>query len=193
MSFINGVKMRMELTELFRFTRRLRGDTAELFVNKYGISIETLDEWELGIGVTECVEKIMRDYVSSDIECLIAFVDQFKETHRATISMLKSFANSSSERFNKRSEFKENMESLKQFYGLLNEYEKKYILRGYDLYIGFEFDPNTFELIFGNDMSKLKDVVAKYQLIFMRAKNDFNNLLNLYGVSKKITSSEAGF
>lgn len=99
MSYINGVKRRMELTELFRFTRRLKGDTAELFADKYGISRETLEEWEFGIGVTDCVEKIMRDYVSSDIECLMAFVEQFKVTHRATISMLKSFANNSEMRF----------------------------------------------------------------------------------------------
>lgn len=191
MSFINGVKRRMELTELFRFTRRFRGDTAELFANKYGISREILEEWEFGIGVTDCVEKIMRDYVSSDIECLMAFVDQFKITHRATISMLKSFAINSDLRFIERNKFQENMELLKQFYSLLNEYEKKYILRGYDLYINFESNQSTFDLIFGDDMSRYKEVIAKYQLIFIRAKSDINNLLSLYDVSVKVTSSEA--
>lgn len=191
MSFINGVKRRMELTELFRFTRRFRGDTAELFANKYGISREILEEWEFGIGVTDCVEKIMRDYVSSDIECLMAFVDQFKITHRATISMLKSFAINSDLRFIERNKFQENMELLKQFYSLLNEYEKKYILRGYDLYINFESNQSTFDLIFGDDMSKCKEVIAKYQLIFIRAKSEINNLLSLYDVSVRVTSSEA--
>lgn len=191
MSFINGVKRRMELTELFRFTRRFRGDTAELFADKYGISRETLEEWEFGIGVTDCVEKIMRDYVSSDIECLMAFVEQFKVTHRATISMLKSFANNSEMRFIERRKFKESMELLKQFYSLLNDYEKKYILRGYDLYIGFESNQSTFDLIFGDDKSKYKEVASKYQLIFIRAKSDINNLLSLYDVSDRITSSEA--
>lgn len=181
----------MELTELFRFTRRFRGDTAELFANKYGISREILEEWEFGIGVTDCVEKIMRDYVSSDIECLMAFVDQFKITHRATISMLKSFAINSDLRFIERNKFQENMELLKQFYSLLNEYEKKYILRGYDLYINFESNQSTFDLIFGDDMSRYKEVIAKYQLIFIRAKSDINNLLSLYDVSVRVTSSEA--
>lgn len=190
MSYINGVKRRMELTELFRFTRRLKGDTAELFADKYGISRETLEEWEFGIGVTDCVEKIMRDYVSSDIECLMAFVEQFKVTHRATISMLKSFANNSEMRFIERRKFKESMELLKQFYSLLNDYEKKYILRGYDLYIGFESNQSTFDLIFGDDKSKYKEVASKYQLIFIRAKSDINNLLSLYDVSDRITSSE---
>lgn len=191
MSFINGVKRRMELTELFRFTRRFRGDTAELFADKYGISRETLEEWEFGIGVTDCVEKIMRDYVSRDIECLKAFVEQFKVTHRATISMLKSFANNSEMRFIERRKFKESMELLKQFYSLLNDYEKKYILRGYDLYIGLESNQSTFDLIFGDDKSKYKEVASKYQLIFIRAKSDINNLLSLYDVSDRITSSEA--
>lgn len=191
MSYINGVKRRMELTELFRFTRRFRGDTAELFADKYGISRETLEEWEFGIGVTDCVEKIMRDYVSSDIECLMAFVEQFKVTHRATISMLKSFANNSEMRFIERRKFKESTELLKQFYSLLNDYEKKYILRGYDLYIGFESNQSTFDLIFGDDKSKYKEVASKYQLIFIRAKSDINNLLSLYDVSDRITSSEA--
>lgn len=191
MSFINGVKRRMELTELFRFTRRFRGDTAELIADKYGIARETLEEWEFGIGVTDCVEKIMRDYVSSDIECLKAFVEQFRVTHRATISMLKSFANNSEMRFIERRKFKESMELLKQFYSLLNDYEKKYILRGYDLYIGFESNQSTFDLIFGDDNSKYKEVASKYQLIFIRAKSDINNLLSLYDVCDRITSSEA--
>lgn len=181
----------MELTELFRFTRRFRGDTAELIADKYGIARETLEEWEFGIGVTDCVEKIMRDYVSSDIECLKAFVEQFRVTHRATISMLKSFANNSEMRFIERRKFKESMELLKQFYSLLNDYEKKYILRGYDLYIGFESNQSTFDLIFGDDNSKYKEVASKYQLIFIRAKSDINNLLSLYDVCDRITSSEA--
>lgn len=191
MSFINGVKRRMELTELFRFTRRYKGDTAELFANKYGISREIFEEWEFGIGVTECAEKIMREYVSSDIECLMAFVDQFEITHRAVISMLKSYANNSDLRFVERSKFQENMDLLKQFYSLLNEYEKKYILRGYDLYISFESNPDTFDLIFGDDMSKYKEVASKYQLIFIRAKSEINNLLSLYDVSDMVTSSDA--
>lgn len=190
LSFINGIKRRMELTDLFRFTRRLRGDTAELFADKYGIGCETLKEWEFGIGVTACAEKIMCDYVSSDIECLMAFVEQFKVTHRAVISMLKSFANNSDMRFIERRKFQESMEMFKQFYRLLNEYEKKYILRGYDLYISFESNQSTTDLIFSDDKTKCKEVVAKYQLIFIRAKSDINNLLSLYGVSDIITSSD---
>lgn len=185
-----GIKMQMELAELFRFTLELRGDTTELFAEKYGASKNTSLEWEYGIGLTDNAVALIQKYVSSDIKCLMAFLEQFKSTHRIVKAMLNSFLTESSDRIDKSREFKTNMSMLKQFYSLLNEYERKYILRGYDAYLAFESDINTIDLILRNDMTKYKAVSSSYQLAFMRAKNEFNDLLKLYGVSDKISISD---
>lgn len=187
---LNGVKMRMELTELFRFTRQLRGDGAEFFVEKYGVKSEMPNEWIFGIGVTDYAIDVMRDYVSSDIECLMAFVAQFKLTHRVILSMFSSFAGLSEDRFIKRREFKENMTILKRFYSLLNAYEKKYILRGYGIYLDFETYNKLIKLIYCDDTTQYKQVSATYQLSFIRAKKDINDLLGLYNISDRIVSCE---
>lgn len=180
----------MELAELFRFTLELRGDTTELFAERYGASKSTSLEWEYGIGLTDNAVALMQKYVSSDIKCLKAFIEQFKTTHRVVKAMLKSFSSESDDRFDKSREFKANMNTLKQFYRLLNEYERKYILRGYDAYLCFETNIDTIDLIFHNDITKYKSVSSFYQLAFMRARNDFNDLLKLYGVNDKITFND---
>lgn len=185
-----GIKMQMELAELFRFTLELRGDTTELFAERYGASKSTSLEWEYGIGLTDNAVALMQKYVSSDIKCLKAFIEQFKTTHRVVKAMLKSFSSESDDRFDKSREFKANMNTLKQFYRLLNEYERKYILRGYDAYLCFETNIDTIDLIFHNDITKYKSVSSFYQLAFMRARNDFNDLLKLYGVNDKITFND---
>lgn len=181
--------MQMELSELFRFTVELRGDTAELFAEKYGANKDVSLEWVYGIGLTDRAVELMQEYVSSNIKCLMAFIEQFKITHRIAISMLKSFAAQSNDRYVKRREYKESMTVLKRFYSLLNEYEKKYLLRGYDAYIRFETNINTIDLIFCNNITKYKTVDSLYQLSYMRAKNEFNALLELYGVSDRIVGS----
>lgn len=185
-----GIKMQMELAELFRFTVELRGDTAEIFAEKYGTNKDVSLEWVYGIGLTERAVELMQEYVSSNIKCLMAFIEQFKATHRIATSMLKSFVAQSNDRYVKRREYKESMTLLKRFYSLLNEYEKKYLLRGYDAYIKFETNINTIDLIFCNNMTKYKTVDSLYQLAYMRAKNEFNALLELYGVSDRIVGSE---
>lgn len=185
-----GIKMQMELAELFRFTVELRGDTAELFAEKYGANKDVSLEWVYGIGLTDRAVELMQEYVSSNIKCLMAFIEQFKATHRSAVSMLKSFATQSNDRYVKRREYKESMTVLKRFYSLLNEYEKKYLLRGYDAYLRFETNINTIDLIFCNNMTKYKTVDSLYQLAYMRAKNEFNALLELYGVSDRIVGSE---
>lgn len=190
MKQIYGIKMQMELAELFRFTLELRGDTTELFAERHGARENTSLEWEYGIGLTDNAVALMQKYVSSDIKCLKAFIEQFKTTHRVVKAMLKSFSSESDDRYDKSREFKANMNTLKRFYSLLNEYERKYILRGYDAYIGFEANIDTVDLIFRNDMTKCKRVSLSYQLAFMRARNDFNDLLKLYGVNDIITISD---
>lgn len=185
-----GIKMQMELAELFRFTVELRGDTAELFAEKYGANKDVSLEWVYGIGLTDRAVELMQEYVSSNIKCLMAFIEQFKATHRSAVSMLKSFATQSNDRYVKRREYKESMTVLKRFYSLLNEYEKKYLLRGYDAYLRFETNINTIDLIFCNNMAKYKTVDSLYQLAYMRAKNEFNALLELYGVRDRIVGSE---
>lgn len=185
-----GIKMQMELAELFRFTVELRGDTAELFAEKYGANKDVSLEWVYGIGLTDRAVELMQEYVSSNIKCLMAFIEQFKATHRSAVSMLKSFVTQSNDRYVKRREYKESMTVLKRFYSLLNEYEKKYLLRGYDAYLRFETNINTIDLIFCNNMTKYKTVDSLYQLAYMRAKNEFNALLELYGVRDRIVGSE---
>lgn len=185
-----GIKMQMELAELFRFTVELRGDTAELFAEKYGANKDVSLEWVYGIGLTDRAVELMQEYVSSNIKCLMAFIEQFKATHHSAVSMLKSFATQSNDRYVKRREYKESMTVLKRFYSLLNEYEKKYLLRGYDAYLRFETNINTIDLIFCNNMTKYKTVDSLYQLAYMRAKNEFNALLELYGVRDRIVGSE---
>lgn len=136
--------------------------------------------------MTPYAEACMRDYIEGDLSKLNNFVEKFQTMHLMLAESLPSFYLKCDDRNKKREELMDKLTDMKLAYYSLKDFDKINISDGMLFFLDLDGNRDLILVLYHKVMRNYRNFVHSYYLAFIKVQKLINELLNLYGIKKRI-------